>query len=81
LLVKKYQTSLTGFNEKILWLYTHGLSTRDIQAQFEEVDATERLTWAKNSLDALAGKREVFISWRLGHASTFDGDILLVFFH
>lgn len=36
LLVKKYQTSLTGFNEKILWLYTHGLSTRDIQAQLQE---------------------------------------------
>lgn len=33
LLVKRYQTSLTGFNEKILWLYAHGLSTRDIQAQ------------------------------------------------
>jgi putative transposase len=36
LLVKKYQTSLTGFNEKILWLYAHGLSTRDIQAQIQE---------------------------------------------
>lgn len=33
LLVKRYQTSLAGFNEKILWLYAHGLSTRDIQAQ------------------------------------------------
>ncbi len=36
LLVKKYQTSVTGFNEKILWLYAHGLSTRDIQAQIQE---------------------------------------------
>ena len=36
LLVKKYQTSLTGFNEKILWLYAHGLCTRDIQAQIQE---------------------------------------------
>jgi putative transposase len=36
MLVKKYQTSLTGFNEKILWLYAHGLSTRDIQAQLQE---------------------------------------------
>ena len=34
--VKKYQTSLTGFNEKILWLYAHGLSTRDIAAQIQE---------------------------------------------
>jgi putative transposase len=33
LLVKRGQTSLAGFHEKILWLYTHGLSTRDIQAQ------------------------------------------------
>src|ERR1700730_8070161 len=24
LLVKKHQTSLTGFNEKILWMYAHG---------------------------------------------------------
>jgi transposase-like protein len=28
LLVKKYQTSLTGFHEKILWMYAHGFSTR-----------------------------------------------------
>lgn len=35
-LVKKYQTSLTGFNEKILWMYAHGFSTRDIQAQLLE---------------------------------------------
>src|ERR1700730_11622122 len=34
--MKKYQTSLTGFNEKILWLYAHGLSTRDIAAQLQE---------------------------------------------
>ncbi|HEU5376956.1 MAG TPA: IS256 family transposase [Ktedonobacteraceae bacterium] len=33
LLVKRGQTSLTGFNEKILWLSAHGLSTRDIQTQ------------------------------------------------
>lgn len=36
LLVKTYQTSVTGFNEKSLWLYAHGLSTRDIQAQIQE---------------------------------------------
>src|SRR5579859_2762292 len=36
LLVKKYQTSLSGFNEKILWMYAHGFSTRDIQAQLQE---------------------------------------------
>jgi transposase-like protein len=27
---------LTGFNEKILWMYAHGFSTRDIQAQLLE---------------------------------------------
>lgn len=27
---------MTGFNEKILWWYAHGLSTRDIQAQIQE---------------------------------------------
>jgi len=36
LLVKKHQTSLTGFNEKILWMYARGMSTRDIQAQLLE---------------------------------------------
>lgn len=39
--VKQYQTSLTGFNEKILWLYAHGLSTRDIGAQIQEWDGVE----------------------------------------
>jgi hypothetical protein len=33
LLVKRGQRILTGLSEKILWLYAHGLSTRDIQAQ------------------------------------------------
>src|SRR5258708_38212190 len=41
LLVKRGQTSLTGFNEKILWLYAHGLSTRDIQAQILDWDGVE----------------------------------------
>jgi hypothetical protein len=49
--------------------------------RFEEISATEQLIWAKNSLEALAGEREIFISWRLGRASTFDGAMLLVFFH
>jgi hypothetical protein len=50
-------------------------------SQHEDIDATEQLTWAKKRVDALAGKEDIFISWRLGHASTFEGDILLVFFH
>ena len=52
-----------------------------LSSQFERVDMTERLFWAKKSLDALAGKEELFISWRLSKASTFDGDMLLVSFH
>jgi hypothetical protein len=55
---------------------------RDPQSsKFETINATERLEWAKKVLDALAGKGDIFISWRLGRASTFDGDLLLVFFH
>ncbi|HEU5375781.1 MAG TPA: hypothetical protein VFV38_10110 [Ktedonobacteraceae bacterium] len=44
-------------------------------------DMTETLRWAKRVLDALAGKRHLFLSWRLSNASTFDADALLVCFH
>jgi putative transposase len=36
-LVRKYQTRLEGLDEKILILYSHGLTTRDIQAQLQEM--------------------------------------------
>jgi hypothetical protein len=49
-------------------------------SEFSRVDMTKRLLWTNKYLDALAGKEELFISWRLSHASTFDGDMLLVFF-
>jgi len=34
-LVKKSQTRLEGFDDKILALYVRGMTTRDIQAQLQ----------------------------------------------
>jgi len=36
-LVKKGQTRLEGFDEKILALYARGMTTRDIQAQLQDL--------------------------------------------
>lgn len=41
ILIKKRQTRLEGFEEKILALYAHGMSTRDIQAQLKELYSVE----------------------------------------
>ncbi|GCE09267.1 IS256 family transposase [Dictyobacter aurantiacus] len=40
-LIKKHQTRLEGLDEKILILYSHGLTTRDIQAQLQEMYGVE----------------------------------------
>ena len=43
-IVPKRQTSLTSFKEKIIALYSHGMSVRDIQSGLEEmysVDVSE----------------------------------------
>jgi putative transposase len=40
-LVKKRQRRLEGFDDKVLALYARGLSTRDIQGQFEELYGAE----------------------------------------
>jgi transposase-like protein len=40
-LVKKRQRRLEGFDDKVLALYSRGLSTRDIQGQLEELYGTE----------------------------------------
>src|SRR5215469_16659825 len=40
-LVKKDQTRLEGFDEKILALYARGMTTRDIQAQLQELYGVE----------------------------------------
>ena len=41
LLVPKRQRRLEGFDDKVLALYARGLSTREIQAHLEELDAVE----------------------------------------
>src|SRR5215469_4788053 len=40
-LVKKGQTRLEGFDEKILALYARAMTTRDIQAQLQEMYGVE----------------------------------------
>jgi putative transposase len=40
-LVKKGQTRLEGFDDKILTLYARGMTTRDIQAQLQELYGVE----------------------------------------
>ena len=40
-LIKKRQRRLEGFDDKVLVLYARGLSTRDIQEQFEEMYGVE----------------------------------------
>lgn len=39
--IKKNQTRFTGFDDKIIAMYARGLSTRDIQAQLQEIYGTE----------------------------------------
>jgi putative transposase len=69
IIVKKGQTRFNGFDDKILSLYARGMSTRDIQAQLQDLygvdvsaglisnvtDAVEaeRKLWQNRSLDAL----------------------------
>lgn len=54
-LVKKHQTRLEGFNEKILSLYAHGLTTRDIQSQLQELYGVEvSPTLISNVTDAVS---------------------------
>jgi hypothetical protein len=45
------------------------------------LNMSDSILWAKRVLKALSGDGGLFISWRLSNASTFDGDMLLVFFH
>jgi hypothetical protein len=59
--------------------YTDYRSSRP--SSHDPVDATENLTWAKKSLDAIAGKESLFISWRLSKGATFGSDVLLVSMH
>jgi len=40
-MIKKHQTRFDGFDEKIIAMYARGLTTRDIQAQLEEIYGVE----------------------------------------
>jgi putative transposase len=40
-LVQKHQTRLEGFDDKVIALYARGMTTRDIQAQLQELYGTE----------------------------------------
>jgi putative transposase len=40
-LVKKHQTRIEGFDEKVIALYARGMTTRDIQAQLKELYGTD----------------------------------------
>jgi putative transposase len=40
-LVKKYQTRLEGFDEKVIAMYARGMTVRDIQAQLKELYGTD----------------------------------------
>jgi putative transposase len=68
-LIGKGETRFTGFDDKILSLYSHGMTTRDIQSQLEELYGvevshslisnvteaveSERKLWQNRSLDAV----------------------------
>jgi transposase-like protein len=41
IIVKKHQTRFDGFDDKILSLYARGMSTRDIQAQLQDLYGVE----------------------------------------
>jgi transposase-like protein len=62
-LVKKRQRRLEGFDEKVLALYSRGLSTRDIQGQLEELYGTEvSPTLISNVTDAVLEEVRVWQS-------------------
>jgi putative transposase len=61
-LVKKHQTRLEGFDEKVLALYGRGMSTRDIQAHLRELYGTD----VSHELisKATEGVLELFREWQ-----------------
>jgi putative transposase len=61
-LVKKRQTRLEGFDEKVLALYGRGMSTRDIKAHLHELYGTD----VSHELisKATAGVLELFREWQ-----------------
>ena len=62
ILVKKGQTRLDGFDDKILALYARGMSTRDIQAQLQELYGVEVVSAGliSNVTDAIVEERKLW---------------------
>ncbi|MBD2067191.1 transposase [Leptolyngbya sp. FACHB-671] len=61
LIVKKHQTRLDGFDDKILTLYARGMSTRDIQAQLQDLYGVEvSAGLISNVTDAVEEERKLW---------------------
>ena len=61
ILVKKGQTRFDGFDDKILSLYARGMSTRDIQAQLQELYGVEvSAGLISNVTDAVEEERKLW---------------------
>jgi putative transposase len=63
LILKKHQTRFDGFDEKILSLYARGMSTRDIQAQLQDLYGVEvSAGLISNVTDAVEAGRKLWQS-------------------
>jgi putative transposase len=61
LIVKKHQTRFDGFDDKILSLYARGMSTRDIQAQLQDLYGVEvSAGLISNVTDAVEEERKLW---------------------
>jgi putative transposase len=62
LLVKKYQTSLTGFNEKILWMYAHGFSSHEFLLRITPLTSLAQSESRQARDDVVRGSRLTIVS-------------------
>lgn len=61
IIVKKHQTRFDGFDDKILSLYARGMSTRDIQAQLQDLYGVEvSAGLISNVTDAVEAERKLW---------------------
>ena len=68
-LVKKNQTRFTSMDDKILYLYSKGMTTRDIVATFKEMyDAEVSPSLISRVINAVI---EQVIEWQAGHSMRF----------
>lgn len=49
--------------------------------KLDVIDMSEAMKWSRRVLDALAGNGELFFSWRLGKARTFNADAFVISWH